>query len=108
MTKPCHHSVELADTTSVAQASHAPGVLASKVAANRFQALAPAFWVSLITLAVVEPWLSSGYIFGTDFAGPRHFAFPNFPTSFAAFQAALGPVLVQIVTETLTAVPAQV
>jgi hypothetical protein len=89
LTKPCHHSVELADTTSVAQASHAPGVLASKATANRFQALAPAFWVSLITLAVVEPWLSSGYIFGTDFAGPRHYAFPNFPTSFAAFQAAL-------------------
>jgi hypothetical protein len=45
--------------------------------------------VGFLTLAVVAPWLSSGYIFGTDFAGPRHFAFPGFPTSYAALQAAL-------------------
>src|SRR5260370_31985282 len=40
-------------------------------------------------MLVVGPLLSSGFIFGTDFAGPRHYAFPNFPTSFAALQAAL-------------------
>jgi hypothetical protein len=45
--------------------------------------------VVFLTLVVVGPWLRSGYIFGTDFAGPRHFAFPTFPTSYAALQAAL-------------------
>ena len=96
VTKPCHHSVELADPTSVAQASHAPGIVGSKTPANRFQALAPAFWVSLITLAVVGPWLGSGYVFGTDFAGPRHYPFPDFPTSYAAFQAALALAAVAV------------
>src|SRR5437879_1538628 len=99
MTKPCHHSVELADTTSVAHGSHAAGIVGSNTAANRFQALAPAFWVSLITLAVVGPWLSSGYVFGTDFAGPRHYPFPNFPTSYAAFQAALALAAVALPTD---------
>jgi len=53
------------------------------------RAQAPIIWVSFLTLVVVGPWLSSGYIFGTDFAGPRHYAFPTFPTSYAALQAAL-------------------
>ena len=56
---------------------------------NRLRPVAPGLWVSFLTLLVVGPWLSPGYIFGTDFAGPRHFAFPSFPTSFAALQAAL-------------------
>lgn len=55
----------------------------------RWQTSAPFLWVSFLMLVVVGPWLSSGYIFGTDFAGPRHYAFPNFPTSYAALQAAL-------------------
>lgn len=62
--------------------------------------MAPVLWVSFLTLVVVGPWLSSGYIFGTDFAGPRHYAFPNFPTSYAALQAALAL--------TATALPADV
>ena len=66
-----------------------PGAFGSLAAANRWRTLAPVVWVSFLTLLVVGPWLSSGYIFGTDFAGPRHYAFPNFPTSFAALQAAL-------------------
>jgi len=56
---------------------------------NRLRPLAPTLWVSFLTLLVVGPWLSPGYVFGTDFAGPRHFPFPSFPTSFAALQAAL-------------------
>src|SRR5260370_36339568 len=66
-----------------------PGAFGSLADANRWRTLAPVVWVSFLTLLVVGPWLSSGYIFGTDFAGPRHYAFPNFPTSFAALQAAL-------------------
>ncbi len=66
-----------------------PGAFGSRATANRWRTLAPVLWVSFITLVVVGPWLSSGYIFGTDFAGPRHYAFPNFPTSFAALQAVL-------------------
>lgn len=61
----------------------------SRTIVNRLRPLAPGLWVSFLTLLVVGPWLSPGYIFGTDFAGPRHFAFPSFPTSFAALQAAL-------------------
>jgi hypothetical protein len=57
--------------------------------ANSWRTPAPFLWVSFLTLVVVGPWLSSGYIFGTDFAGPRHYAFPNFPTSYAALQAVL-------------------
>src|SRR5260370_23384144 len=67
-----------------------PGAFGSLADANRWRTLAPVVWVSFLTLRVVGPWLSSGYIFGPAFAGPRHYAFPNFPTSFAALQAALG------------------
>jgi hypothetical protein len=63
--------------------------LDSRTTTDRLRPLAPALWVSFLTVLVVGPWLSSGYIFGTDFAGPRHFVFPSFPTSYAALQAAL-------------------
>jgi hypothetical protein len=66
-----------------------PRAFGSRASANRWRTLAPVLWVSFLTLVVVGPWLSSGYIFGTDFAGPRHYVFPNFPTSYAALQAGL-------------------
>ncbi len=71
----------------------------SQATTNRLRALTPVLWVSFLTLVVVGPWLSSGYIFGTDFAGPRHYAFPNFPTSYAAFQAALALAAVALPAE---------
>ena len=46
-------------------------------------------WGIFLTALVVIPWLSPGYIFATDFAGPRHFPLPDGPASYAALQATL-------------------
>ena len=54
----------------------------------RIRAL-PGVWTGFLTLLVAGPWLLPGYIFGTDFAGPRHFAFPDSPASYAGLQLAL-------------------
>src|SRR2546428_11666135 len=50
--------------------------------------LAPVLWVGFLTLLIGGPWLRPGYIFGTDFPGPRHFAFPDSPSSYAGLQLA--------------------
>jgi hypothetical protein len=85
-----HHSDDLSTGTRPGDlVSTEPGGFGSRATANRLRTLAPVLWVSFLTVVVVGPWLSTGYIFGTDFAGPRHYAFPNFPTSYAALQAAL-------------------
>jgi hypothetical protein len=34
-------------------------------------------WSAALTLIVVGPWLLPGYLFGTDWPGPRHFSFPT-------------------------------
>ncbi len=39
-------------------------------------AAAPVVWAGLVVLVVGGLWLSAGYLFVTDFAGPRNFAFP--------------------------------
>ena len=44
----------------------------------------------MLTILIAGPWFQPGFIFGTDFAGPRHYAFPDSPTSYAALQVALG------------------
>ncbi len=49
----------------------------------------PGLWSGFLTLLIAGPWLLPGFIFGTDFAGPRHFAFPDSPTSYAGLQLAL-------------------
>jgi hypothetical protein len=49
----------------------------------------PLLWSSLVTALVVAPWLAPGYIFGTDFAGPRHYGFPDSSSSYAGLQFAL-------------------
>ena len=55
--------------------------------------LATRFWpaalAAAICIAIVGPWLWPGYVFATDFSGPRHFSFPTAPTSFAPLQVAL-------------------
>jgi hypothetical protein len=43
-------------------------------------------------LIVVVPWLAPGYLFGTDWPGPRHLSFPTYVDSFAVLQAALAMV----------------
>jgi len=45
-----------------------------------------------MTALIVLPWLLPGYIFATDFAGPRHFAFPDSPASYAGLQASLAAI----------------
>jgi hypothetical protein len=37
----------------------------------------PLLWVGFLTALIAAPWLRRGYIFGTDFPGPRHFPFPD-------------------------------
>src|SRR6266446_3301376 len=44
---------------------------------------------ALVGLFVSLPWLASGYIFGTDWPGPRRFDFPGQLSSSAPFQLAL-------------------
>jgi len=46
----------------------------------RFQGL---FWSTGLTLVIVAPWLLPGFLFGTDWPGPRHFSFPNTVTNLA-------------------------
>src|SRR5438105_13330648 len=46
-------------------------------------------WSAFLTLLVAGPWLSSGYIFGTDWPGPRHFTMPTELASSAPFQVVL-------------------
>ncbi len=54
--------------------------------------LAALGWVALLVLLIVGPWLLPGYFFGTDFPGPRHFAFPDAPASYAGLQLTLAVV----------------
>lgn len=55
----------------------------------RIQRLEPIIWAGGLTLLVSGPWLLPGYVFGTDFAGPRHFDFPRNAASYEALQALL-------------------
>lgn len=52
----------------------------------------PIVWAAFIAVLVAGPWLTSGYVFGTDWPGPRRFAFPADVSSSAALQAALAAV----------------
>jgi hypothetical protein len=46
-------------------------------------------WAGLLTLLIAGPWLLPGYLFGTDWPGPRRFAFPTEALSWAPFEALL-------------------
>jgi hypothetical protein len=52
----------------------------------------PLLWAAFITLLVASPWLASGYLFGTDWPGPRRFDFPVEASSSAPLQIALALV----------------
>ena len=58
--------------------------------------LYPILWSLFIALLVAGPWLLPGYIFGTDWPGPRRFMFPTEATSSAPLEIvfALGSGLV--------------
>src|SRR5438309_12054974 len=46
-------------------------------------------WAGFLTLLVAGPWLLPGYIFGTDWPGPRHFAWPSGLESSTPLEAAM-------------------
>lgn len=52
-------------------------------------ALGPILWIGLVTLLIAAPWMVPGYIFATDFPGPRHFAFPSSAVSDAGLHLVL-------------------
>jgi hypothetical protein len=49
----------------------------------------PAIWAGFLTLLIAGPWLAGGYIFGTDWPGPRRFDYPSDLSSSAPLQAVL-------------------
>lgn len=49
----------------------------------------PILWAGFLTLLIAGPWFSSGYLFGTDWPGPRRFDFPATPSSSAPLEFAL-------------------
>ncbi len=52
----------------------------------------PEIWAGFVTILVAGPWLADGYIFGTDWPGPRHFDLPSDLSSSAPAEAALAAV----------------
>jgi len=46
-------------------------------------------WAAAVTTAVALPWLASGYLFGTDWPGPRSISWPSQLSSSAPLQAIL-------------------
>src|SRR5712692_8000575 len=49
----------------------------------------PIVWAAFLTLLVAGPWLAPGYLFGTDWPGPRRFDFPTSLPSWAPLSALL-------------------
>ena len=47
------------------------------------------FWSAGLTLIIVAPWLLPGFLFGTDWPGPRHFSFPTTLSNDAPLRALL-------------------
>jgi hypothetical protein len=52
----------------------------------------PVLWAAFLTAVVAAPWLVPGYIFGTDWPGPRRLDFPTDLYSWAPLQVALAAV----------------
>ncbi|HKW71133.1 MAG TPA: hypothetical protein VJP81_11165 [Candidatus Dormibacteraeota bacterium] len=70
--------------TGVAAAARGPG--------TNWQRALPFAWAAFLALLVTLPWLQPGYIFGTDWPGPRRFDLPHDLTSTALLQVALAVV----------------
>lgn len=56
---------------------------------SKVRSALPAVWAGFLTLLAAGPWLAGGYIFGTDFAGPRRFEFPTQLSNSAPLDGAL-------------------
>ena len=54
-----------------------------------FPAAMAVLWSAFLALLVAGPWLAPGYLFGTDWPGPRHLSFPTDAASWAPLQALL-------------------
>jgi hypothetical protein len=65
----------------------------------KFEGLA---WSSGLTLIIVAPWLLPGFLFGTDWPGPRHLSFPNM-LSYAAPLLALLALVAHVVPAEIVA-----
>jgi hypothetical protein len=59
----------------------------------------PLIWAGLLTLLIAVPWFVPGYLFGTDWPGPRHFPFPTDLANSAALRLALAALSVGIGAE---------
>jgi hypothetical protein len=55
-------------------------------------------WCALLTILIAGPWLAGGYLFGTDWPGPRRI---DFPTEFS--NLAPGLAILAVVSRVLTA-----
>jgi hypothetical protein len=53
---------------------------------------APFLWSAFVTLLIAGPWLAPGYLFGTDWPGPRRFDFPSVLSNSAPLEAVLAAV----------------
>jgi hypothetical protein len=62
----------------------------SEASADRF--LPGVLWAGFLTLLVAGPWLLPGYLFGTDWPGPRHFDIPVSLDSLAPLEAATAAI----------------
>jgi hypothetical protein len=52
----------------------------------------PFLWAGFLTALVAGPWLLPGYLFGTDWPGPRRFDFPSAVSSYAPLEAVLASI----------------
>jgi len=59
-------------------------------------------WAILLTGLIAVPWLLPGYLFGTDWPGPRHFAVPTDFSSGTLFDAVLVGISAVISAELTT------
>ncbi len=62
------------------------------LAPRRIGGSRPVLWAIFLTLLVAAPWLPAGYIFGTDWPGPRRFDFPTVLSSSAPLETMLAAV----------------
>src|SRR6266568_8500573 len=56
---------------------------------RRAASAVPAIWAGLVTILIAGPWVRGGYLFGTDWPGPRYFSFPTTLSNAAPLEAML-------------------
>ena len=61
----------------------------AQITTPRSRYLFPVLWAALLTFLIGGPWLLPGYLFGTDWPGPRQIQYPTDLSSFAPLQFVL-------------------